>query len=67
MSSADLLAAVYSRERTLLDPLFLTPERLFYKIMRVDPQRARTLINRQRGPGGRPPTVNRADETAASR
>ena len=31
------------------------------------PKRPPTLINRQRGPGGRPPTVNRADETAASR
>jgi potassium-transporting ATPase potassium-binding subunit len=33
------MAAVYAGERTFLDPLFLTPERLFYKIMRVDPQR----------------------------
>ena len=31
------MAAVYSGERTFLDPLFLTPERLFYKVMRVDP------------------------------
>jgi potassium-transporting ATPase potassium-binding subunit len=33
------MAAVYAGERTFLDPLFLTPERLFYKIMRVDPKR----------------------------
>jgi potassium-transporting ATPase potassium-binding subunit len=33
------MAAVYSGERTLLDPLFLTPERLFYKIVRVNPTR----------------------------
>jgi potassium-transporting ATPase potassium-binding subunit len=33
------MAAVYSGERTVLDPLFRTPERLFYKIMRVDPTR----------------------------
>jgi potassium-transporting ATPase potassium-binding subunit len=33
------MAAVYAGERTFLDPLFLTPERLFYKIVRVDPQR----------------------------
>jgi potassium-transporting ATPase potassium-binding subunit len=33
------MAAVYSGERTLLDPLFLTPERLFYKIVRVNPKR----------------------------
>jgi K+-transporting ATPase ATPase A chain len=32
------MAAVYSGERTFLDPLFLTPERLFYRIMRVDPK-----------------------------
>jgi len=31
------MAAVYTGERTFLDPLFLTPERLFYKVMRVDP------------------------------
>ena len=30
------MAAVYSGEHTFLDPLFLTPERLFYKVMRVD-------------------------------
>jgi K+-transporting ATPase ATPase A chain len=28
---------VYTGERTFLDPLFLTPERLFYRITRVDP------------------------------
>jgi K+-transporting ATPase ATPase A chain len=33
------MAAVYTGERTLLDPLFLTPERLFYRIMRVDSTR----------------------------
>src|ERR1700756_606435 len=33
------MAAVYAGERTFLDPLFLTPERVFYKIMRVDPKR----------------------------
>jgi len=33
------MAAVYAGERTFLDPLFLTPERLFYRIMRVDPKR----------------------------
>jgi K+-transporting ATPase ATPase A chain len=33
------MAAVYAGERTFLDPLFLTPERLFYKLVRVNPQR----------------------------
>jgi K+-transporting ATPase ATPase A chain len=33
------MAAVYAGERTLLDPLFLTPERLFYKVIRVNPKR----------------------------
>jgi potassium-transporting ATPase potassium-binding subunit len=33
------MAAVYTGERTFLDPLFLTPERLFYKVMRVDPEK----------------------------
>jgi K+-transporting ATPase ATPase A chain len=33
------MAAVYSGERTFLDPLFRTPERLFYRIMRVDPNK----------------------------
>jgi potassium-transporting ATPase potassium-binding subunit len=33
------MAAVYTGERTLLDPLFRTPERLLYKVMRVDPNR----------------------------
>jgi potassium-transporting ATPase potassium-binding subunit len=32
------MAAVYSGERTFLDPLFLTPERLFYRVMRVNPE-----------------------------
>jgi potassium-transporting ATPase potassium-binding subunit len=32
------MAAVYTGERTFLDPLFLTPERLFYKVMRVNPE-----------------------------
>jgi K+-transporting ATPase ATPase A chain len=33
------MVAVYTGERTFLDPLFKTPERLFYKVMRVDPER----------------------------
>jgi potassium-transporting ATPase potassium-binding subunit len=33
------MAAVYTGERTFLDPLFRTPERLLYKVMRVDPDR----------------------------
>ena len=33
------MAAVYTGERTFLDPLFLTPERLLYRVMRVDPTR----------------------------
>ncbi|MBV9357840.1 MAG: potassium-transporting ATPase subunit KdpA, partial [Chloroflexi bacterium] len=33
------MAAVYTGERTLLDPLFLTAERLIYRIIRVDPER----------------------------
>ena len=33
------MAAVYSGEHTFLDPLFLTPERLFYRVMRVDPNK----------------------------
>jgi K+-transporting ATPase ATPase A chain len=33
------MAAVYAGERTFLDPLFLTPERLFYKAIRVDSRR----------------------------
>ncbi len=33
------MAAVYTGERTFLDPLFRTPERLLYRIMRVDPDR----------------------------
>ncbi len=32
------MAAVYSGEHTFLDPLFRTPERLFYRIMRVNPE-----------------------------
>jgi K+-transporting ATPase ATPase A chain len=31
------MAAVYAGERTVLDPLFQGPERLLYKILRVDP------------------------------
>ena len=31
------MAAVYTGERTFLDPVFRTPERLFYRVMRVDP------------------------------
>ena len=33
------MAAVYTGERTILDPLFRTPERLLYKILRVDAHR----------------------------
>ena len=33
------MAAVYADERTFLDPLFRTPERLFYKVVRVDPNK----------------------------
>ena len=33
------MAAVYTGERTILDPLFNTPERLLYRILRVDPHR----------------------------
>jgi potassium-transporting ATPase potassium-binding subunit len=33
------MAAVYSEERTFLDPLFAAPERLLYKVMRVDAHR----------------------------
>src|SRR5581483_6792524 len=33
------MAAVYAGERTILDPLFRVPERLLYKVMRVDPHR----------------------------
>jgi len=32
------MAAVYTGQPTFLDPLFRTPERLFYRIMRVDPE-----------------------------
>ena len=33
------MAAVYTGERTFLDPLFRGPERLLYKVMRVDPDK----------------------------
>jgi K+-transporting ATPase ATPase A chain len=33
------MAAVYSGERTFLDPLFRGPERLLYKVLRVDPDK----------------------------
>ncbi len=33
------MAAVYAGERTILDPLFKTPERLLYRVMRVDAHR----------------------------
>ena len=33
------MAAVYTGERTILDPLFRTPERLFYRLLRVDPNK----------------------------
>jgi K+-transporting ATPase ATPase A chain len=32
------MAAVYTGQPTFLDPLFRTPERLFYRVMRVDPE-----------------------------
>src|SRR3979411_3262709 len=32
------LAAVYTGERTILDPLFSGPERMIYKVIRVDPE-----------------------------
>src|ERR1700733_2023401 len=32
------MAAVYTGQPTFLDPLFRTPERLFYKVMRVNPE-----------------------------
>src|ERR1700730_17030837 len=45
------LAAVYTGQRTFLDPLFRTPERLLYRVLRVDPDKrqdwkayARSLI-----------------------
>ncbi|HTX11228.1 MAG TPA: potassium-transporting ATPase subunit KdpA [Solirubrobacteraceae bacterium] len=34
------MAAVYTGQPTFLDPLFRTPERLFYRVMRVDPERS---------------------------
>jgi potassium-transporting ATPase potassium-binding subunit len=33
------MAAVYTGQPTFLDPIFRTPERLFYRVMRVDPER----------------------------
>jgi potassium-transporting ATPase potassium-binding subunit len=33
------MAAVYTGQPTFLDPLFRTPERLFYRVTRVDPER----------------------------
>jgi K+-transporting ATPase ATPase A chain len=33
------MAAVYTGEHTILDPLFRVPERLLYKILRVDPNK----------------------------
>src|ERR1700751_1696885 len=33
------MAAVYAGERTILDPLFRTPERLIYRVIRVDAHR----------------------------
>ncbi len=45
------MAAVYTGERTFLDPVFRVPERLLYRVMRVDPAKgqdwkayARSLI-----------------------
>jgi K+-transporting ATPase ATPase A chain len=34
------MAAVYTGQRTFLDPVFRTPERLLYRILRVDPDRS---------------------------
>ena len=36
---ARYMAAVYTGERTFLDPVFRVPERLLYRVMRVDPSR----------------------------
>ena len=36
---ARYMAAVYTGERTFLDPVFRVPERLLYRILRVDPTR----------------------------
>ncbi|HWC85353.1 MAG TPA: potassium-transporting ATPase subunit KdpA [Solirubrobacteraceae bacterium] len=33
------MAAVYTGGRTVLDPMFRAPERLLYRVMRVDPER----------------------------
>jgi K+-transporting ATPase ATPase A chain len=33
------MAAVYTGQSTFLDPVFRVPERLFYRVMRVDPER----------------------------
>ncbi len=33
------MAAVYTGQPTFLDPIFRVPERLFYRVMRVDPER----------------------------
>ncbi len=33
------MAAVYTGEHTILDPLFRTPERLLYRLLRVDPDK----------------------------
>ncbi len=33
------MAAVYTGEHTFLDPVFRVPERLLYRILRVDPDR----------------------------
>jgi K+-transporting ATPase ATPase A chain len=45
------MAAVYTGERTVLDPLFRVPERMLYRVLRVDPNKgqdwkayARSLI-----------------------
>jgi potassium-transporting ATPase potassium-binding subunit len=34
------MAAVYTGQRTFLDPIFRVPERLLYRILRVDPDRS---------------------------
>jgi potassium-transporting ATPase potassium-binding subunit len=37
LALARYMAAVYTGERTFLDPVFRVPERLLYRVMRVDP------------------------------
>ncbi len=39
MPLGSYMAKVYSGERVFLSPLFAGPERLLYKVLRVDPER----------------------------